>query len=183
MVNAFLSEIELIQDPSIREFVELCLEHAPEYVFNDCPSSSSGKYHPEDELGGDGCVVHTKRVVKMVGLLTSGMNNFRQQDEAIAAALIHDLRKQGVEKTGHTVSNHPDLAAAMVMEVAVANPHVLDGDVVDSLYDAVGYHYGPWSSGEWSCSDFYSEVDRLSAVVHAADFLASRKEIGSKLAV
>jgi len=179
----FEEELNLIQDSNIRRFVELCLNHAPEYVFTNCPSSSSGKYHPEDETGGDGCVKHTRRVVKMVILLASGMQDFRQMDEAIAAALIHDLRKQGIEKTGHTVSNHPDLAAALVYEVAIAHPGIIPSDVVDSLYLAVGYHYGPWGSGDWACGNFYTDVDRLSKVVHAADYLASRKEVGSKLAV
>jgi len=174
------AESSLIGDDAIRAFVELCLAKSPEYIFGDCPSSSSGKYHPEDELDGYGTITHTKRVVWVVRQLCKGP----EKDLAIAAAIIHDLRKQGVEKSGRTVNNHPDLAASLVYEVAVEHPGVLDDDSVEALYHAVGYHYGPWGSGAWACSDgFYGEVDYLSKVVHAADFLASRKEIGSRIAI
>lgn len=178
----FNFELSLIGNGRIRKFVELCLGYAPKYIFTDCPSSSSGKYHPEDELGGNGCVIHTCRVVKLVCLLIDGMKDFDHRDEAIAAAIIHDLRKQGMEKSGRTVANHPDLAASLVYEVATLHPDVVDSDVVDALYNAVGYHYGQWGTGNWVCKDFYnSDIDRLSKVVHVADYLASRKEIGNRL--
>ena len=179
----FLKELMLIRDLGIRRFVELCLSYAPKYVFCDCPSSSTGKHHPVDELSGDGCIIHTRRVVKMVLLLVDGMENFYQRDEAIAAAIIHDLRKQGLEKTGKTVPNHPELAASLVYEVATLQPGVISDDVVDSLYNAVGYHYGRWGSGDWKCSDFNTDMDRLSKVVHVADYLASDKVMGPRLAV
>ena len=60
--NIFKNELGLIFNPAIKEFTRLCLIAAPDYIFYDAPSSSSGKYHSVDELGGNGCVIHTKRV-------------------------------------------------------------------------------------------------------------------------
>lgn len=50
----FLEQLGLIYDETIREFTRLCICAAPDYFFVDCPASSSGKYHPIDELGADG---------------------------------------------------------------------------------------------------------------------------------
>ena len=55
----FQQELDRIYDSSVREFTRLCIIHAPEYIFQDCPSSSSGKYHPLDELSWDGTIIHT----------------------------------------------------------------------------------------------------------------------------
>lgn len=171
-MNYFLNEIALIADLAVRNFVLAALQLAPEYIA-DCPSSSSGKYHPEDELGPDGLIRHTKKVVTVCRMLLSGTSGVNA-DLAFAACILHDLRKQGVTKSGHTVKDHPELAAQLVEETAVANPDLLCHEQVKALRDAVGYHYGPWGSGRWS--DYKSAADKLSRLVHTADYIASRKE-------
>jgi HD superfamily phosphohydrolase YqeK len=176
----YKAEVEDIKDERLARFAKLVLEAAPDYAFVDCPSSSSGKYHAADELGGDGCVVHTRRVVAVVKLLARGMN-FEHTDAAIVAALVHDLRKQGVQKSGHTVADHGDLAAALVMEVAVHNPGVIEDEDFEMIYNAVGCHYGPWAVGSWKFENFYAEADLFSRLVHAADYIASRKEIAPRI--
>ena len=181
MNTFFNNELAMVVNDNVRNFTELCLAAAPDYIFTDCPSSSSGKYHPADELDGNGCVIHTRRVVHMMNLIADGMDDFNHRDEAIAACLIHDLRKQGIEKSGRTVSDHGDLAAALVMEVAVANPGIISDEQFEMIYNAVGCHYGPWAGGNWKMNNFHADADVFCRLVHTADYLASRKEIGPKI--
>jgi len=41
--KVFEEELKLIFDDDIREFTRLCVLAAPEYLFTDCPASSTGK--------------------------------------------------------------------------------------------------------------------------------------------
>jgi len=52
-LSIFKDELNLISKKGIKDFVKACIAAAPDYVFEDCPSSSSGKYHPIEELGSE----------------------------------------------------------------------------------------------------------------------------------
>lgn len=173
-VEIFANELGLIFNTSIREFTKLCVISAPDYFFTDCPASTSGKYHPIDELGADGTVLHTKKVFTVAYQLCRGLQCENHRDEILAACIIHDLRKQGLNKTGHTVKNHPSLAADMVEEVQLAT-QMLSEDSYRIIRSAVGYHYGPWSSGDWK-----KPLDRFTPeelCVYLSDYMASKREI------
>lgn len=147
-VSTFEKELELILNHDIREFTRLCVVSAPDYVFFDCPASSTGKYHPINELGGNGTVVHTKKIITIAYELVIGMDCPESRDEVVAACIIHDLRKQGLEKSGHTVLHHPDLAAKLVEEVQ-RDTQMLPDETYDMIRTCVGYHYGLWSIDPW----------------------------------
>jgi len=170
----FLEQLGLIYDETIREFTRLCICAAPDYFFVDCPASSSGKYHPIDELGADGTILHTKKVFTVAYQLCRGLKCESNRDEIIAACLIHDLRKQGMTKTGHTAKNHPKLAADLVEEVQQAT-QMLSEKSYQIIRNACGYHYGPWSTKEW-LKDL-NEYSREELVVYLSDYIASKREI------
>ena len=107
-LEMFKDELNLISNSAIREFAKACIKAAPDYVFVDCPSSSSGAYHPVDELSGDGTVLHTKRVFALAYELSRGFDCEHHRDEICAAALLHDMAKQGLKRYGHTIKNHPN---------------------------------------------------------------------------
>ena len=115
--KVFEEELKLIFDDNVREFTRLCVLAAPSYYFTDCPASSTGKYHPVSELGPDGTILHTKKVFTLAYELCRGLDCEQNRDEILSACIIHDLRKQGLTKSGHTTKNHPDLAAQLVEEV------------------------------------------------------------------
>ena len=146
--DTFKEELGLIFDESIKEFARLCIIGAPDYFFEDCPASSTGKFHPLDELGHDGTIIHTKKVVTVAYELCTGLACDNRRDEILASCIIHDLLKQGVKKTGHTAKNHPDLAAKLVDQVQ-RETQILTEDSYLRIRNNVGYHYGPWSSGDW----------------------------------
>lgn len=176
-VKVFKSELELIFDKKIRTFTEICIMMSPDYVFYDCPGSSSGKFHPLDELGGLGTVIHTKRVVTIAYDLARGLACDPSRDQIISACILHDLRKQGVTKSGHTVKWHPDLAAKLVEEVHTDTKLITEKDY-NIIRNCVGYHYGPWSIKPWAKSlDKYTPEEMC---VYLSDYIASKKSLTVK---
>lgn len=173
-VATFEVELKRIYDSKIREFTKLCLTQAPDYIFIDCPSSSSGKYHPLDELGSDGLVIHTKKVFTLVYELTKAFDCEDNRDIVLAAGLIHDLCKQGTKRSGHTQSNHPDLAANLVDEVQEAT-QLLTKEQHKVLRDCVGYHYGPWSTGKWHKDITKFTKEELTLFI--SDYVVSKRFI------
>ena len=168
----FAAELELIFDDDIREFTKLCVINAPDYFFTDCPASSSGKYHPISELGPDGTILHTKKVFTLAYELCRGLGCETSRDLILSACIIHDLRKQGLKKTGHTTKNHPDLGAQLVIEVQEATM-LLDDEDYKAIKNMVGYHYGLWSYGKWKKD--LSKYTPEELCVYVSDYIASKR--------
>lgn len=172
--KVFALELERIHDSSIREFTRLCITQAPDYFFFDCPASSSGKYHPVDELCWDGTLIHTKKVFTVAYELVKGYSCEGSRDQVVAACLIHDLLKQGKKRTGHTVKDHPNLAAELVKEVHDATQILTEADYA-MIRNSVGYHYGPWSIDPWKKPlDQYTPEEMC---VYMSDYVASKRFI------
>lgn len=176
-IDIFTSELNLIHDKKVRSFTEVCVMMAPDYVFFDCAASTSGKYHALDELCGFGTIIHTKRVVTVGYEMARGLGCDANRDLIISACILHDLRKQGVEKSGHTVKWHPDLAAKLVEEVHRDTKIIQDKDY-NIIRNCVGYHYGPWSIKPWSKPlDKYTPEELC---VYLSDYIASKKSVTVK---
>ncbi len=173
-VDTFKEELDLIFDKNIKAFTEVCLLMAPDYFFIDCPASSTGKYHPIDEISWDGCIIHTKRVITVAFDLCRGLGCENNRDAIISACIIHDLRKQGIEKSGHTVKTHPDLAAKLVEEVN-KDTQFLNETTYTIIRNAVGYHYGIWSELKWRKP--LSEYTPEELCVYISDYTASKKSV------
>lgn len=170
----FSKELRLIFDNNKREFTKLCIIAAPDYFFSDCPASTSGKYHPLDELGWDGTIIHTKKVFTVAYTLCRGLACEDYRDEILSASIIHDLRKQGIVSTGHTTKNHPELAALLVDEVQNAT-QLLSDTSYKIIRGCVGYHYGPWSNGDWSKD--LTQYTSAELCVYLSDYVASKREV------
>jgi hypothetical protein len=168
----FEAELERIYDPIVREFTKLCIMQAPDYIFIDCPASSSGKYHPLDELGADGTIIHMKKIFTVGYELARGLDCDHNRDLVLAACLIHDLRKRGEYDSGHTHKMHPEFAAKLVDEVQSAT-QLLSDEQHQIIRRCVGYHYGPWSHKNWlkSIDDYTKE----ELAVYISDYIASKR--------
>ena len=176
-IKTFSSELDLIFNKDIKEFTKICLLMAPDYIFFDAAASTSGKYHPLDELCGFGTIIHTKRVVTVGYEMARGLGCDANRDLVISACIIHDLRKQGIEKSGHTVKWHPDLAAKLVEEVHRDTKIIANNDY-NIIRNCVGYHYGPWSIKPWS-----KPLERYTSeelCVYLSDYVASKKSLTVK---
>jgi 23S rRNA maturation-related 3'-5' exoribonuclease YhaM len=168
----FVEELRLIFDRNIREFTRLCIISAPDYFFTDCPASSSGKYHPLDELAWDGTIIHTRKVFTTAYELCRGLGCEDNRDEILSACIIHDLRKQGIKRTGHTTKNHPDLGAKLVEEVYEATK-IIEEESYKIIRDSVGYHYGLWSIRPWQKPLANYTMEELC--VYLSDYIASKR--------
>lgn len=173
-IKLFKNELVLITDKRITDFVKECIRIAPDYVFYDCPSSSSGKYHPIDELGGDGTIIHTKRVFTLAYDYARMLDVEHHRNEICAAALLHDLAKQGLEQSGHTVSNHPQIMANLIADVYNSSfKNKLDKNSANLIYRCVCHHYGPWSGKD--IKKPMTEYSMEELAVYVADYTASKR--------
>ena len=68
LLAPLMDEIDLISNQQIKLFVRSVLLQAK--TFWKIPSSFSGKYHPVDEHGSGGNVLHTKRVVRVAQVIS-----------------------------------------------------------------------------------------------------------------
>lgn len=173
-VKLFKNELILITNNKILDFTKECIRIAPDYVFYDCPSSSSGKYHPIDELGGDGTVIHTKRVFTLAYDYARMLDVEHHRDEICAASLLHDLAKQGLEPTGHTVKNHPQIMANLVADLYNAEfKEKLDKNSANIIWHCINFHYGPWTIAEHRKPMDQFTMEELC--VYQADYTASKR--------
>jgi len=175
-LNLFKSELNLMIKKDVLDFTKECIRVAPDYVFEDCPSSSSGKFHPIDELAGDGTIIHTKRVFTLAYDLSRGLGCEHNRDEICAAALLHDLAKQGLEPAGHTIRDHPQVMARLIADVYNDRfKEVLDKDSANIIYWAVFHHYGLWTIAKHSkLLEHYTPEERC---VYEADYVCSKRFI------
>ena len=175
-LKLFKEELELISKPIIREFVEECLTRAPDYVFEDCPSSSSGKYHPIEELGADGTIIHTKKVFAVAYELSRGFDVEHHRDEVCAAALLHDMVKQGLTGSGHTIKTHPQLMSKFAADIYREKFRgKLSKESATMICSGIFYHYGPWSSPD--IKKPLNEYTMEEMVVYTADYVTSKRFI------
>ena len=108
-IEVFRNEIDLIEDEQIKALVIKALESAPDYFYT-IPASATGKYHPAYSLGEGGLVRHTKAAVKLANdLLTLELyaKLVPHRDEIIAALILHDSVKKGMNGNKFTTIDHP----------------------------------------------------------------------------
>jgi hypothetical protein len=172
MKKVFEGELSLILDDRVRSFAGLCLDEASDYFFTDCPASSTGRYHPLDELSWDGTILHTRKVVTAAYELCRGLGCEHHRDEILSACIIHDLRKQGLTKTGHTTKDHPALAADLVKEVQ-DQTQMLSDESYNIIRNCCGFHYGLWSQKPWKKS--LDEYTPEELCVYISDYVVSKR--------
>lgn len=174
-VEYFKPELERIYDKGIREFTRLCLTQAPDYVFEDCPSSSTGKFHPLDELGPDGTIIHIKKIFTMAYEMVKAMDCENRRDVVLSACIIHDLRKYGPTNSGHTLKDHATHAVNLVDEVQEAT-QLLNEEQHRMIRNCVGLHYGPWTDDpNWKKP--MTEYTQEELALFLSDFVVSKRFI------
>lgn len=150
--------IEFIKDEDMSLAIESILaQDVPEY-FWEKPSSSSGKYHPSDERGKFGLVLHTCRVVKLVDdLCVSAQITGSERDDLIIAAILHDAFKYDIPPGNlHTVKLHCIIPGEQL-------------HLSDRINQLIRTHDGRWGiPEEWAVADEHQKL------LHYADYIASR---------
>jgi HD superfamily phosphohydrolase YqeK len=171
MNNSLNNELKLIVNPDIRNFVKACLEKAPEYFWS-IPSSSTGKHHPVDDNVVGGLIIHTKKVTKLADDLCRNYNIISdERDCVIAAAIMHDLTKNGFPNDcGHTVNGHGSLWINIAIQVV--EPNVIHGvEYIKIIGRLISCHMGRWEI------PYINNGDVLSNILQVSDYIASRKYV------
>lgn len=169
-----------IVNPKIKEFAERAISMLPDYFF-EVAASSTGKFHPEYALGAGGLVRHTKAAVKiaheLLGLEMYGKYSSDERDLMLAALILHDGWKQGIEETAgkYTVAEHPTICAGWIKD-AKAFKDVLSEEQIEFLFGCIASHMGQWNTGYRSKKEILPKPKTSAQkFVHQCDYLASRK--------
>lgn len=181
ILKDLLNEINLISSNHIKSFVRSLLIRATD--FWKIPSSFSGKYHPIDEHGIGGNVLHTKRVIRIAKIICdSYVLDVEERDLIYAASLLHDITK------GKKISDndectydpfHPYTVDKYVRwcieedkkytSESSSTTLYLDEETIQSILRIIRCHLGPWSPIPETMPSSHAEM-----IVHLADNIASK---------
>ena len=160
--------LSLIVSVDLRSKARKLWNNAPTYFFHDA-ASSSGKYHPEFDLGDGGVMRHSLLVAYFAHEIATawGMSQ-REIDLVVIAALIHDVLKRR-EGEAQTAFEHPLMAAAYVRET-------FPGDAeMELVAQAIESHMGKRNTSKYSDAVLPVPQTMMQLCVSAADMTASRK--------
>lgn len=180
------AQINRISDDSLRAFAFYAVDRAPG-SFWLAPASSSGKYHPADERGPGGTVLHTARVMELCYDLAvmEDLPEF-QRDELLFAALLHDMWKggEGDESIGYTWPLHqvaPRVHVSRWFKEWAGSLTRVTEDKLDRIFRAIEAHEGCWSILAAAKND-HLYGGRLGNLLHIADYIASRSHVSIDVA-
>lgn len=177
-----MNELNLINNHALRGFITRALDGVPDYFF-EMPASTTGKYHPAYTLGNGGLVRHTKAAVKIAASLM-GLEMYAHikngWDCIIAALIMHDTVKKGVDGSPWTSFTHPIAAAAYIEQCArrenIVNDPIL-WPMVTCICDLIKSHMGQWNTDRDGQELLPKPRNAGEKFVHMCDYLASRKFI------
>jgi 23S rRNA maturation-related 3'-5' exoribonuclease YhaM len=166
-----MKELTLIQDNTIKKFVDRFLnEKVPDYFFK-VPASSTGKYHPAYTLGEGGLLRHTRGAVRIAYELFSIITFTQIEKDIILASLIlHDSFKKGIIEEKYTKHEHPEIAANEIDKF-----QGLEEGIKNQISNAIRSHMGKWNTNKYSNVTLKTPNNRIQKFVHLCDYLASRK--------
>ena len=177
--QVFEYELNWIKDDGIRNFVRDAVSKLPDYFFT-CAASSTGKYHPSYALGDGGLVRHTKAAVALakdlLGLeMYQGAYTPVEKDLILAALILHDGMKHGLNGSSFTVTEHPVIVAEWIVNEMNAK-NVIGEQNAETLSNTIASHMGQWNYDYKSKRAVLPKPSsKMQKFVHQCDYLASRK--------
>ena len=165
-IHRRLPTLALIDDPDVREETADLAARAPSY-FWEVPASRSTYHHPLCR-GRHGLWIHTLQLSTVIERLADsvvgrGELSPLEIDLARAAAILHDMRKNGPpsDAADSSVSDH---------DLRMASEIRTESELDERVADAVASHMGPWYDGPTPSTP-------LEELVHTADMIASTATI------
>lgn len=178
--DVFKKELELIYNPKLREFIELCLNNLPDY-FYEVSASGSGKYHPQYALGKCGLVRHVKASIGIAcDLLRCEVileDNHCNRDIVVSTLLLHDGLKNGLEDSGRMLTTHPLDVANYIEDLFIREGDILIAKKVFEITQAIKSHMGKWNCDKEGNEILPKPKTEMEKFVHLCDYLASRKRL------
>jgi len=158
--------VDNIYSEEIREWVSHILYSAPEaFSFQ----KASREHHLPDEREDHGNLLHTIRVAKTVTVICDILNiTGVQRDKQIAAAVIHDLRRYGLnDECDSSISVHPQLVRLYLLDAGIVYKGANRYD--DDILVIVEQHMGKWGT-----PPIHLELGSASMILHLADCIEAR---------
>lgn len=177
--------------PVLCKFALELVDKVPDYFWIEA-ASSSGKHHPDHDLGEGGLARHSLMTYRWLMLLMEA----NEQDMSeflpgmILASLFHDCCKRGMpdDVSEHTRFEHPILAAKFVldkaeqfakdnkefMEQTSEDEDIFKKDIAVAV-SAIETHMGKWNTSKESQVTLPKPKTPIQYMVHLADYIASRK--------
>ena len=176
----FKEELNSIQNEYLRNFALYMLSNAPDYFWK-VGASSTGKYHPLYTLGELGLAKHVKAATMFLNYILEleyfqEMFTEEEKDCMRVAILLHDRDKHGHNGSQYTVFEHPNLIAEVIREWKGKTQHITDNQL-EIIARCCESHMGQWNTNKRSSIILNKPNDNMTAIVHLADYLASRKNI------
>ena len=181
-LNIVQSVLNTFENDDIKNFAIVLLDNLPEYIWR-VPASSTGKYHPAYSLGEGGLMRHQIAVVRFLNffLELEQYNKIipsRERDLLRVAGLIHDGRKSGsqsdYERSKYTKFDHPLQMATVIRSY---DGKYLNHDEIELIAHCIESHMGQWNVDRKTGECLPKPEDLHQALVHLADYLASRKPL------
>lgn len=177
--------LNMIQNPEIRAMVEDALSKAPP-EWATAPSSSSGRYHPADEINQGGLRLHSLRAALMGAKLIDFYNQDAsenivgnqnldgdQRDLIVGALLLHDIEKGGVPWNKYDAAHGP-LGATYLESVWKDSPHQ---DFAREMEQLVNNHMAQWNKSPAELPDPKPPQDIPNQIVSYADYLGAQPDV------
>ena len=134
--------IKKIQNARIKRITTEAFNNVAPRFFHEA-ASTSGKYHPIFSLGDGGLVRHVLAAAHFCErfLVAAPQLSQYEKDIALAAVLLHDSCKCGVEfESSYTVFEHPILVCQLF------TPHTVeDRDTWKDICSLIASHMGCWN--------------------------------------
>jgi hypothetical protein len=166
-IQAYLERgTDLIQSPEVRKLVEQARAKAPK-EFYIAPSSSSGRYHPADEINEGGLALHSYRSAVMADVLAKYFGlDAEQRDLVVAGALLHDINKGGTPWQNYARDHGPQ------GQKWLDDTWTGETKTEKSIESLVGNHMAQWN---WPTAT--PAKDLLNLIVSYADYLGSQDSV------
>lgn len=173
LVDALQPEVQRLSDVRRQTLVNLLLREGSD-KFLTWQSSSTGKYHPQDEVTPKGMLIHVKRCAYIASDIARmyGLPEPLGDDVLIAGSLVHDLWKRGRENNEeHTQRDHMVISYEKVKD----NDGVADDLFTYLLANACLHHEGRWTPGEAYRLEATPTI--YATAMHTIDMITSRRSV------
>lgn len=184
LLKTFEKEIESVKTDKMRDFYKSILESCDDLNATE-PASSSGKYHPIQDLGKYGLYRHSITVAKFASIMMRSIplyDDDENWDIVYVAALLHDMDKfdSNVDEGKHTVDYHPVAMAKRIRDFNTENDPSFErvAKAIETHHSRWGDLREPWNG----ISNMPEPEDLENYIIVFADLCAANTELPDFLA-
>ena len=175
------NEISHIDDDNLRAAVQQCIEDRWDKM-KILPASTSGKYHPPEERGPGGMVLHIRRMCNLAIQIDRHLGlTVYEKDLLIAGCILHDIsncdiveidENGRVSKDDKKFKKYHALMSAQIAIDYLTRQGVDPGSEMSlELHGMIASHMGHWYEG-WR-----KPTTKMELVLTLLDFIDTRVNV------